>query len=86
MSSYKIQKEKEQRNIFKVTNPKTEFKCKYPGCNQTFKKLQGLGGHTSKSHPNTSSNYANKVQIRKDREDVRLRNQHIKEILIDDGV
>jgi len=73
---------KEVKAIFKIQNPNAEFKCKYPGCCETFKKLQGLGGHTSKAHPNFSQNYARKILIRNEREDVRIRNKEIKKILV----
>ena len=44
---------------------KQEWKCEF--CDKVYPKSVQLGGHQSKAHPGTSSNYKRKIEIRESR-------------------
>jgi hypothetical protein len=54
------------------------YRCKIDGCSFSCKTSQGLGGHTSKVHPNTSQKYLNKQMIRDARAGRRLQMFEVK--------
>jgi len=51
------------------TNEPKAYPC--PFCEMSFDKFQSLGGHKSKSHPNSSVAYTKKKEVRARREECR---------------
>ena len=48
-----------------TATPNSKFECRI--CNAKYQNAVSLGGHVSKSHPGSSSNYSRKVSIREKR-------------------
>ena len=57
------------KSMDKASNGPSNYKCEF--CLREFKNGQALGGHISQAHPNQSSKYKTKVEIRNSRKDRR---------------
>ena len=64
----------------------TIFRCKFPGCGQTYTKSASIGGHTSKKHPGFSQVYKKKQETRARRELKREQNHLLKEFFDNHGI
>ena len=61
---------KQKTNLFQAKIPLiNSYKCDF--CDRVFKNGQALGGHISQSHPNQSSKYKQKIEVRNSRSDKR---------------
>ena len=61
---------KQKTNLFQAKIPLiNSYKCDF--CERVFKNGQALGGHISQSHPNQSSKYKQKIEVRNCRSDKR---------------